>query len=57
MDIKKQLQWSKLKVGGLITLALLMLLIAVFTYLFVSKIGYENRVRSQRKKIVRSKQK
>ena len=29
-DIKKQLQWSKLKVGGVITLALLVLLVTVF---------------------------
>ena len=29
-DVKKQLQWSKLKVGSVITLALLILLVTVF---------------------------
>jgi magnesium transporter len=32
--------------------AVTMLIIAIFTYLFVSKIGYENRLRNERKRIV-----
>jgi magnesium transporter len=30
-----------------------MLLLAIFTYVFVSKMGYENRLRRERKKITK----